>query len=153
MAKKILIWLLLGLMAILLISAFLSKNILNDFVSEKMKSMVDTETIITAEAQLESKYNYSKNGLNYDFTLLEFGATGCTICKRMESELEQVKKSTTNINVVFVNTMFPDNQKLVKYLGIAAIPMQVILDKNGKQIFKHYGFISAEALISKTVKN
>lgn len=150
MAKKIFIWILFGLLAVLLISAFFVKDILNDFVSEKMKTMVDTETSISAEELINSKYNYSNNGLNYEFTLLEFGANGCTVCKKMEGELEKVKNSTSDINVVFLNTMFPENQKMVKYLGIAAIPMQVILDNKGTQIFKHYGFISAEDLVAVT---
>lgn len=154
MARKIFIWLIFGGMAILLIVAFINKNVLNDFISNEMKKMVDTETNFTAEELIDSKYNYEKNGLNYEFTLLEFGSTGCAICKRMESELNKIKKSNSNnINVVFLNTMHPENQTMVKYLGIAAIPMQVLLDKNGNEFFKHYGFISAEDLVGKTVEN
>jgi thioredoxin 1 len=150
MVKKIFIWILFGLLAVLLISAFFVKDVLNDFVSEKMKNMVDSETSITAKELIETHYNYSSNGLSYEFTLLEFGATGCTVCKRMEGELDKVKNTTSNINVVFINTMFPENQNMVKYMGIAAIPMQVILDKTGNEIFKHYGFITAEDLVAVT---
>ncbi|HSH20371.1 MAG TPA: thioredoxin family protein [Draconibacterium sp.] len=154
MARKILVWLIFGGMAIVFILAYLNKNVLNDFISIQMKKMTDTETNLTAEELVDSKYNYEKNGLNYEFTLLEFGSTGCTICKRMEGELAKIKSSNPNsINVAFLNTTQPENQNLVKYFGIAAIPMQVLLDKNGTEFFKHYGFISAEDLIAKTLEN
>lgn len=154
MAKRIFIWVVFGFMAILMIVAYLNKNMLNDFISYEMKKLVDTETNLSTEEFIDSKYNYVDNGLNYEFTLLEFGSTGCAICKRMEGELDKLRKSKShNINVVFLNTTHPENQTMVKYLGIAAIPMQVLLDKNGDEFFKHYGYISAEDLVALTVEN
>jgi len=154
MARKIIIWIVFGGMALLIILAYLNKNTLNKFISEKMKEHIDSEIVLSAEEHIESKFNYSKNALNYEFTLLEFGSTGCTICKQMEGELNKIRRSKShNINVVFLNTTYHENQNLITYFGIAAIPMQVLLDKNGTEIFKHYGFISAEDLIAKTVEN
>jgi hypothetical protein len=37
----------------------------------------------------------------------------------------------------------------MKYYGISAIPMQIILDKQGTEFYRHYGFISSNDLISK----
>lgn len=154
MAKKILIWIVFGSMAVLLILGYFNKNSLNDFISKQMKAQAETETILSSKELINSKYNYSENGKNYEYTLLEFGSTGCAICKQMEDELEKIRKSNLeNINVVFLNTIHPENQNMVKYFGIAAIPMQVLLDKSGKEFFKNYGFISAEDLIAKTVEN
>jgi len=137
----------------MLIICFFNKNKVYDFISEKMEEHVNTETTVTAKEFINTNYNYSNNDLNYEFTLLEFGSTGCKICKQMEGELNKIRRSKSkNINVVFLNTTYHENQILVTYYGIAAIPMQVLLDKNGNEIFKHYGFISAEDLIAKTVE-
>jgi thioredoxin 1 len=36
----------------------------------------------------------------------------------------------------------------MKYYGIAAIPTQVLLDKTGKEFFRHTGYLSTKELIS-----
>jgi thioredoxin 1 len=45
--------------------------------------------------------------------------------------------------------MKPENLPWMKYYGISAVPMQILLDKQGNEFFRHYGFISAEELFSK----
>lgn len=151
MTKKIILWIVIGGIAALLIVAFGAKNSLNNFISENMKDLIADETVVSLEELIATKYNYTKNGLDYEFTILEFGSTGCTICKQMETELGKIKRSKSNkINVVFLNTNYLENQNFVKFYGISAIPMQVMLNKNGVEFFKHYGFISAEDMIEKT---
>ena len=147
-------WIVFGGMAILLIIAFINKNSLNNFISENMKDLIGDETAVSVEELIDTKYNYTINGLDYEYTLLEFGSTGCTICKQMEAELGKVRRSkSSKINVIFLNTNYPENQNFVKFFGISAIPMQVMLDKNGVEFFKHYGFISAEDLIERTTQH
>lgn len=34
----------------------------------------------------------------------------------------------------------------MKYFGVAAIPTQVLLDKEGKEFFRHSGYYSTEEL-------
>lgn len=151
MTKKIILWIVIGGIAALLIVAFGAKNSLNNFISENMKDLIADETVVSLEELIATKYNYTKNGLDYEFTILEFGSTDCTICKQMETELGKIKRSKSNkINVVFLNTNYLENQNFVKFYGISAIPMQVMLNKNGVEFFKHYGFISAEDMIEKT---
>lgn len=136
---------------VVLIFGYFQKDNLNRFISEKMQEQTTAREFISGEVLIDSLYNYVQNGLNYKFTLLEFGSTGCTICKQMEPILEEVRTSkSAKINVVFLNTMYPENQSLVKYFGISAIPMQVLLDNQGNTFFKHYGFISTQEILSKT---
>ena len=143
-------FLLLALFVILLIVGFLSRNTLNNFISQKMKEQSGTENKLVVEKLIDSKYNYTKNNQNYDFTLIEFGSTGCTICKQMEPVLEEIRKTEKpKVNVVFLNIMHPENLSMMKYFGISAVPMQILLDKSGKEFYRHYGFISAEELIRK----
>jgi thioredoxin 1 len=69
----------------------------------------------------------------------------------MEPELEKVQNSVKpKINVTILNIMNPNSQNVMKYFGISAVPTQIILDRNGKEIFRNYGFIAAEDLLQKT---
>jgi thioredoxin 1 len=148
--KKKLPFLLLALFVILLIIGFLSRTTLNNFISKKMKEQAGAETTLSIEKLIKSKYNYSKNAQNFEFTLLEFGSTGCTICKQMEPVLEEIKNSDKpKINVVILNIMHPENLPMMKYYGISAVPMQILLNKQGKEFFRNYGFISSNDVLSK----
>jgi thioredoxin 1 len=72
----------------------------------------------------------------------------------MESVLDEIKaKYPEKVNVVFLNILKPENQLLMKYCGIAVIPTQVLLDKDGKEFFRHSGFYFAEELFIKIFDN
>jgi len=145
--KKIWSVILAVLLLVLLIFGFLSRTTLNNFISQKMKEQVGTETTLSVEKQIDTKYNYLQNKQNFEFTLIEFGSTGCTICKQMEPVLEEMRNSEKpKVNVVFLNIMHPENLSMMKYFGISAVPMQILLDKTGKEFFRNYGFISVEKL-------
>lgn len=147
MFKKILPWVVVVLMMALLIIGFAMKDKMNSYLSEMMKQQASPELARSGEVLIDSLYNYSANGLTYEITFLEFGATGCSACKRMESVLEEVReKYPEKVNVVFLNILKPESQVLMKYYGIAVIPTQVFLDKDGKEFFRHSGFYSLEEL-------
>ena len=130
------------------------KGKLNRFISEKMQQEVSAKNTLTAEEQIQTKYNYSLNGQDYDFTFLEFSSTDCAICKQMEPVLEEVKKSDkVKVNVVFLHIMNANNLDLMKYYGISAVPMQILLDKQGNEFFRHYGFISSAELETRFLEN
>ena len=139
------------LLLVLVIFGFLSRNSLNDFISNKMKQQNSESDSVSVVQFIDSAYNYSKNEQHFDFTLIEFGSTGCTVCKQMEPVLEEVRNlEIPKVSVVFLNIMHPENLAMMKYFGISAVPMQILLDKQGKEIFRHYGFISAADLVVKT---
>jgi len=145
--KKIWSVILAVLLLVLLIFGFLSRTTLNNFISQKMKEQVGTETTLSVEIQIDTKYNYLQNKQNFEFTLIEFGSIGCTVCKQMEPVLEEMRKlEKPKVNVVFLNIMHPENLSMMKYFGISAVPMQILLDKTGKEFFRNYGFISVEKL-------
>jgi thioredoxin 1 len=61
----------------------------------------------------------------------------------MESVMSEIRtKYPQTVNVVFLNILKPENQDLMKYFGVASIPTQVLLDKEGKEFFRHTGYIS-----------
>lgn len=145
--KKILPFFILTFLAVLLIIAILSRDRLNNFISDKMKEQTTSTDSVSAVKTIDASYNYTVNGQNFDFTLLEFGSNGCTICKQMESVLKEIRgQKEPKVNVAFLNIMHPENLQLMKYFGISAVPIQILLDKKGIEFYRHYGFVSAEKL-------
>jgi len=150
MIKKILPWVVIVLLAVLLVGGFAMKDNMNSYLSEMMKQQASPEMNHSGDVLIDSLYNYSQNGLNHEITFLEFGSKGCSACTRMEGVMEEVRgKYPDKVNVVFVNVLKPESQLLMKYYGIAAIPTQVLLNKKGKEYFRHTGFISSEELASR----
>jgi thioredoxin 1 len=138
-----------GVVATLLfmVLLFAFKDQLNQMASTVVKAQAGAEIAVSASAFVDSAYNYAQNGLRYEITFLEFGATGCSACRQMETVMEEVKKQyPEKVKVVFLNILKPENQELMKYYGVAAIPTQVLLNKEGKEIFRHTGYFSVDEL-------
>ncbi|HCY41029.1 MAG TPA: hypothetical protein DHV48_06685 [Prolixibacteraceae bacterium] len=147
MVKKILPWVVYIMLFGFIIIGYALKENMNNYLSKMMKAQAGSEIINSGSAYVDSTFNYTKNGLNYQLTFLEFGSTGCSACKRMESVMTEIRtKYPQTVNVVFLNILKPENQDLMKYFGVAAIPTQVLLDKEGKEFFRHSGYISTEEL-------
>lgn len=87
------------------------------------------------------------DGTKYDYTFLEFGAVGCAPCKKMEKEMETIRKDFAGkVNVRFINLSKKWNKDWADYFKIQTIPTQVILDSQGKEIYRHVGYIPADEL-------
>lgn len=87
------------------------------------------------------------DGTEYGYTFLEFGAVGCAPCKKMEKEMETIRKDFAGkVNVRFINLLKKWNKDWADYFEIQTIPTQVVLDSQGKEIYRHVGYISADEL-------
>ncbi|MBW6535070.1 MAG: conjugal transfer protein TraF [Mariniphaga sp.] len=147
MKKQNLPVILLSLLVLLLLLGLFLKNDLNNFIAEKMRQSAGTEVILSGEQWVDSLFNYTKNEENFEFTLLQFRSNGCTICKQMEPVLEAIKNAPEiKVNVVELNVMNPNSQNMMKYFGISAVPTQLVLNKEGVELFRNYGFIAASDL-------
>ncbi len=102
---------------------------------------------------VDSAYNYRNSKEHYQITFLEFGATGCSACRKMEKVMEEVRsKYPSEIKVQFLDVLLPANQDMMKYFGVAAIPTQVLLDVSGKEVFRHTGYFSFNDLVNEFQK-
>lgn len=134
------------LVTVLLVS-FLMKGKLNNYISVKMKESASAETALTGQQWVDSLFNYSKNKLDYEFTLIQFKSSGCNICKQMEPELENIRRDgSLNVNVTEIHIMNSNSQAVMQFYGISAVPAILILDKKGHEIFRKYGFVPAGEL-------
>lgn len=147
MMKSILSGIAIAVMLVLLIVALASKDKMNDFVSSSLKNQVSEEAKSEGQNLIDSLYNYTLNEGGYQLTFLEFGAEGCISCRKMKKVMEEVKSQyPKKVNVVFMNALKEESQDLMKMYGIAAIPTQILLDKSGKEYYRHSGYISFDDL-------
>lgn len=116
----------------------------------QVKTMEKSVNIQIADS-LDQKYNYAnkktKDSKQFDMTFLEFGATGCKPCQMMEEVMKQVKEKYPRVNVVFINVSKKENKEMANYFKIEQIPTQVLLDKSGKEYFRHVGYFSLDDLV------
>ncbi|NOU58317.1 thioredoxin family protein [Marinifilum caeruleilacunae] len=132
---------------ILLVLAVSQKDKMNQFVSSSLKNQVSAEAKLAGQELIDSLYNYAANGESYQLTFLEFGAEGCISCRKMKKVMEEVKNHyPAKVNVVFMNALKEESQQLMKMYGIASIPTQILLDKKGKEFYRHSGYISFDDL-------
>ena len=145
--KNILPSILSGLLLVLMVIALISKKDINDKLSGLIKEQFRQDLDESVSTRIDSLYNYTVNGSAFETTFLEFGADNCSACRKMVKVLDQIRISDGDrVNVVFLNVMLPENQVLMKYFGIAAIPTQIILNGSAQEIFRHTGYISASEL-------
>lgn len=116
--------------------------------STRMSRMQNETTAANMADSIYLLYNYKdRNDTGLQYTFLEFGATGCISCRKMERVMEDIQTTyKERVKVRFMNVSKKETQEWTKYFGIATIPTQIILDNNGREIFRHTGFISAEDL-------
>ena len=135
------------LILVLFCSLVLFRDTLIRYASRNMTDRMEQSEKNVVEDSLSELYDYNTNKKSYEYTFLEFGSVGCHSCRQMEDVMETVKQEYgSRVNVVFINVSLKKNRDFVDYFGIATIPTQVLLDKNGKEFFRHSGFLSAEDL-------
>lgn len=82
--------------------------------------------------------------------LLDLGAKKCIPCKKMAPILEQMEKEYKGIlDVEFIDVWQPKNKEKAMKHRIQTIPTQIFFDADGKELWRHIGFISKEDLLAK----
>jgi thioredoxin 1 len=79
-------------------------------------------------------------------TLVDLGAKKCIPCKMMAPILEKLGKVYAGKAAVIFFDVWEDPAP-AKRFGIRTIPTQIFFDKKGKEIYRHEGFLSEEAIV------
>lgn len=134
----------------LLVGLFLSRESLSRYLSGLQTSQASTSARNATADTIASRYDYVRNELPFKGTFLEFGATTCHSCKLMEKVMKEIsQRYEGKVKVVFVDITLPENQHLIEHFGISSIPAQVLLGREGKEYYRHTGYISADDLQKK----
>lgn len=82
--------------------------------------------------------------------LVDLGATACVPCKMMAPILEELESQYVGVlDVEFIDVWQPENKDIAKSYGVEEIPTQIFLDPEGKELWRHVGFISKEDILAK----
>ncbi|HOJ39697.1 MAG TPA: thioredoxin family protein [bacterium] len=78
--------------------------------------------------------------------LVDLGAGQCVPCKMMAPILEELKREFRGKMEVEIIDVWEDRQAGERY-GIRVIPTQIFFDRDGKEVFRHEGFMSREDIL------
>jgi len=84
-------------------------------------------------------------------TMVDLGAKSCVPCKMMAPILEKLEKEYKGrAAIVFIDVWKHPDQ--AKQFGIRVIPTQIFYDSQGKELLRHTGFMSEEAIVAQLKK-
>ena len=84
-------------------------------------------------------------------TMLDLGADSCIPCKMMAPILTKMEKRYDGkAAIIFIDVWKYRDQ--AKRFGVRAIPTQIFFDKEGKEIYRHVGFMSESAIVDQLKK-
>ena len=84
-------------------------------------------------------------------SLIDLGATACIPCKMMAPIMVKLEKDYHGkAAIVFIDVWKDKSQ--AKRFKIRAIPTQIFFDKEGKEVFRHIGFMSEKAIVEQLKK-
>jgi thioredoxin 1 len=84
-------------------------------------------------------------------TMIDLGATECIPCKMMAPILEELKREYAGrADIIFIDVYKDPSQ--VKRYGIRAIPTQIFFDREGREVFRHTGFMDKRRIVDELAK-
>ena len=84
-------------------------------------------------------------------TMIDLGKKTCTQCKMMAPILEKLEKEYKGkAAIVFINLLEDPEQKY--RFNLKALPTQIFFDTEGKEVYRHTGFMSKKAIVAQLNK-
>jgi len=80
--------------------------------------------------------------------VLDFGRGVCTMCKMMKPVLDELAKEYDGRAIIKIIDI-DEQEELTDQHKIELIPTQVFLDAEGKEVFRHTGFMPKEDIVAK----
>lgn len=80
-------------------------------------------------------------------TLIELGSVKCVPCRMMQPILDEIEKEYAGkVKVVFYDVWTKEGRPYAEKYRISMIPVQVFLDKDGKEFYRHVGFFPKDEI-------
>ena len=84
-------------------------------------------------------------------TMIDLGAKKCIPCKMMAPILAKMEKQYEGkATIVFIDVWKHNEQ--ARRFGIRAIPTQIFFNEDGKEIYRHVGFMDEKSIIKQLKK-
>ncbi len=110
--------------------------------------------ILTATCSNAGDLDVSLNKAKVEgrFVMLELGSVGCLSCEQMRPVMSKLSETYKGkLDVIFIDVK--KDPETGRRFGVYMIPVQVFLDKTGKEFHRHVGFYSYDdiaAMLKKT---
>lgn len=83
-------------------------------------------------------------------TLVDLGAKTCIPCKMMAPILEELKEEYKGrAEVIFIDVREKANKVKARAFKVRSIPTQVFFDKQGREVYRHIGFLDKDSIVGK----
>ncbi len=80
-------------------------------------------------------------------TMVDLGADRCVPCKMMAPIIAKVQKDYEGRAAIIFLDVWKD-PGLGKKFGIRAIPTQIFYDREGKEVYRHLGFMDEKSIVA-----
>jgi len=111
-------------------------------VNEKALRQLATSTA-GSETQTEADFRKAVSGGKP--MVVDFGSNSCIPCRQLRPVLQKVRQTYTGkVEVLVIDIR--DNKQLADEYHIQVIPTVVFFDRRGKEVSRHQGFMSEEAI-------
>lgn len=80
-------------------------------------------------------------------TMVDIGAKKCIPCKMMAPIMEELEKEYAGKAAIIFIDVWEHREQGEKF-GIRAIPTQIFYDKDGKEVYRHEGFLEKERIVA-----
>ncbi len=100
---------------------------------------------------IEIKKDFSNVPVKGWVTMIDLGAKKCIPCKMMAPIMEKMERVYKDrAAIVFIDVW--ENGDPARRFGIRQIPTQIFFDRDGKEVYRHFGFMSEEAIVAQLEK-
>ena len=95
--------------------------------------------------------DFNKVPVNGMVTMIDLGAKKCIPCKMMAPIMEKMERVYQGkAAIIFIDVW--KNREQAPRFGISSIPTQIFYDAEGKEVYRHVGFMSEEAIVTQLKK-
>ena len=84
-------------------------------------------------------------------TMIDLGAKKCVPCKMMAPILAKMEKQFEGKAAIVFIDVWEHNEQARRF-GIRAIPTQIFFKEDGKEVFRHVGFMDEKAIVNQLKK-
>ena len=91
--------------------------------------------------------DFSKVPVKGMVTMIDLGAKKCIPCKMMAPILEKMEKVYRGKAAIVFIDVWENRSQAGRFL-ISSIPTQIFFDSEGKEVYRHVGFMGEEAIVA-----
>lgn len=120
------------------------------YMTKKYIILVLLTLFIACAGSADDQAHSKESGENqkYEITFIELGSVKCIPCRMMQPVMEKLERDFAGkVRVVFHDVWTREGKPYASKYRIRAIPTQVFLDKDGKEIYRHTGYFQYEEIV------